>query len=392
MASLYHLLPTLLAITSLTIASSPIQKRLNTTVGITPAMGFNNYNAGLPPSAETALNAADALISLGLKAVGYEYVNIDDGWSTMSRDGEGNLVPDPEKWPDGIEAVASEIHEMGLKFGLYGDSGTETCAGYPGSQGHEEQDAKLLASWGVDYWKYDNCATPSGDSQPRYETMRDALLATDHDILYSLCQWGQDEVWTWGAEVGHSWRVGGDITNDWESAASIAASNAGIASYAGPGGFNDFDMLEVGNGALTAAEERAHFGLWAISKSPLLIGADLATIGNASVEILSNKEIVAINQDSLGLAATTFQPPGAPEPSTDSLYPYWVGELSDGYVVGLVAVDAAESLSVEFADIEAIGAGTFAWTELYTGESGTGTGVSADLEVHDMAIFKVTAA
>jgi alpha-galactosidase len=153
------------------------------------------------------------------------------------------LQPDSDKFPNGIKAVADQIHGLGLKFGLYGDSGTATCSGYPGSLGKETQDAEQLAAWGVDYWKYDNCATPSGNSTPRYQVMGDALKASGRSILYSLCNWGADSVWTWGASVGNSWRVGGDITDSFSSVASIAASNAGLAQYAAPGGFNDFDMM-----------------------------------------------------------------------------------------------------------------------------------------------------
>jgi alpha-galactosidase len=161
------------------------------------------------------MNAAKAFVSLGLKELGYIYVNLDDKWMSGSRDSSGNLEPDPAKFPQGMPALVDEIHNMGLMFGLYGDSGTTTCSGFPGSAGHESQDAALLSLWNVDFWKYDNCATPSGDSEPRYAKMRDALLAQSHKILYSLCQSGADQVWTWGAQVGNCWRVAGDITGIW---------------------------------------------------------------------------------------------------------------------------------------------------------------------------------
>ncbi|KAF4301372.1 alpha-galactosidase [Botryosphaeria dothidea] len=316
-------------------------KRLENGVGITPALGWNNYNTGLSASADSALAAANAFIQLGLKDLGYTYVNLDDGWSTMARDSDGNLVPDPNKFPNGMKNVSDQIHALGLKFGLYGDSGTATCAGFPGSQGYEEQDAKLLASWGVDYWKYDNCNTPSGDSQPRYETM--------------------------------------------------PASNAAITSYSAPGGFNDYDMLEIGNGKLTEAEERAHFGLWAICKSPLLLGTDLTKISDSSLVIVKNTDVIAINQDSLGRAASTFTPSGEAAPNNGKLHPYWSGSLSDGFVIALIGVDGAGTLSVSFADVPDLGAGTYSWTELYSGKTGKGDDVSWTFEVeHDMAIFKVT--
>lgn len=188
--------------------------------------------------------AANAFVSLGLKDVGYTYVNIDDCWSTKNRNGSGHLVPDPAKWPEGIAAVATRIHALGLKFGLYGDAGTQTCAGYPGSQGNEVRDAQTLASWGVDYWKYDNCNTPSsGNSSAWYIKMRDALADSGRPIFFSMCNWGRDDVWTWGKNVGNSWRMSSDITNQWSSVASIAASAVPMAKYAGPGGFNDLDMM-----------------------------------------------------------------------------------------------------------------------------------------------------
>lgn len=366
-----------------------LSKRLDNGVGQTPAMGFNNWNAGLPSSAATALAAANAFVSLGLKAVGYQYINIDDTWSQLSRS-NGLLVPDPTKWPNGIAAVATEIHNLGLKMGLYGDSGTETCSGYPGSEGYETTDANTLAGWGIDLWKYDNCNTPStGTSQTRYTTMRNALEASGRDIYYAMCNWGQDSVWTWGLATGNSWRVSSDVTDAWSSVVSIASANEGLAQYAGPGGFNDFDMLEVGNGGLTTNEERAHFGIWAICKSPLLIGTDLTKISSTSLAILKNADVIAINQDSLGKPATYFQPSGASAPQSGSLYQYWAGPLSDGVVIGLVASNGAATLSVNFADVPNLGSGTYSWKECYSGTTGTGSSVSATLGSHDMAIYHV---
>jgi alpha-galactosidase len=196
-------------------------------------------------TAQDALAAANAFVSLGLKDLGYTYVNIDDCWAETSRDSNGNLVPDSTKWPNGIAAVTEQIHSMGLKFGLYGCSGTQTCAGYPGSAGYETQDANTLASWGVDYWKYDNCNTPSGPSEPRYVTMRDALTSSGRAMLYSMCQWGNDDVWTWGSTVGNSWRITQDVFDNWGSINSEASFGAGIYQYGGPGGFNDWDMMVI---------------------------------------------------------------------------------------------------------------------------------------------------
>jgi alpha-galactosidase len=298
-------------------------KRLENGLGRTPALGYNNWvridqydyntfrianpysqnNGGCThATADAALKVADLMLSLGLKDAGYQYLNIDDCWHSKQRNSSGFLVPDPQKWPQGMKPVVDTIHGKGLKFGLYGDAGTMTCAGYPGSEGHEAQDAKTLASWGVDYWKHDACYLPcvtggrpqtcwDGRSSTKsyYATMRDALAGAGRPILFSMCQWGRDSVWTWGKDYGNSWRMSGDIANSWTSLANIAANAANMAQYAGPGGFNDLDMLQVGNGALNENEERAHVGLWMIAKSPILIGTDLSKLKQSSLTILKNK-------------------------------------------------------------------------------------------------------
>ncbi|RYP63035.1 hypothetical protein DL771_009450 [Monosporascus sp. 5C6A] len=371
--------------------SAAAYKRLDNGIGRTPAMGWNSWNiAGCAyANATSALSTAKAFVSLGLKDLGYTYVNIDDCWSSKSRNSSGYLVPDPIKWPQGMKAVADQIHGMGLKFGLYGCSGTMTCERYPGSQGYESQDAKTLASWGVDYWKYDNCFTPSGNSSSRFMKMRDALAGANRPILYSMCQWGNDRVWEWAMPVGNSWRMSGDIRATWASISSIAAAAGDLAKYAGPGGFNDLDMMEVGNKGLTTQEERTHMGIWAMAKSPIILGTDLTQIKSSSLEILKNKAIIAINQDPLGKAAGYFQPKGASAPVSGQLYPYWAGPLSDGVVVGLIAVNGAATMKLNFADVPGLGSGTYKWTELWTNTTGYGTGVSISLSAHDMAVYKV---
>ncbi|KAK3676807.1 hypothetical protein LTR78_003011 [Recurvomyces mirabilis] len=350
------------------------------------------------------MTAANQFKNLGLAAVGYQYVNIDDCWTQQGRNGSGYLVADPSKWPNGVAYVANQVHSMGLKFGLYGDAGKQTCGGHPGSMGYETKDAQLLSSWGVDYWKYDNCYTncngqypqtcwniPSRDVKPWYTTMGNAISTVSHPILFSLCEWGQDSVWTWGRSVGgSSWRMANDVQNNWGSVSSIAATAAGIAQYAGPGGFNDLDMLEIGNGGLSAAEERAHFGLWAIAKSPLIIGTDLSKISSSSLAVLKNADIIAVNQDSLGKAATYFKPKNAANPIGGQLYPYWAGQLSNGVVVGVVAASGALNYNVNFFDVPGLGSGSFKWKELYSGKTGSGSSVSGSLQSHDMAIYRVS--
>ncbi|KAF2742342.1 glycoside hydrolase family 27 protein [Sporormia fimetaria CBS 119925] len=380
-------------------------KRQDDGLGAKPLLGWNSWNAGQcnAATAQFALDTANKFIELGLKDIGYEYINIDDCWSTRSRNSSGFLVPDPSKWPNGIKAVADQIHNMGLKFGLYGCAGTQTCAGFPGSEGHQAQDAKLLASWGVDYWKYDNCYTPCnggrvqtcpspiGSSQTWMTLMSRELRNSGRKIYYNICNWGRDSVWTWGRGVGESWRMSVDNWNDWASVVRIASSAAVISQYSGPGGFNDLDMLQIGNGKLNAAQEKTHFGLWAMCKSPMVLGNDLRRISSATLAIAKNKDLIAINQDSLGKAATTFRPPGAPAPVNNQIYPYWAGPLSDGVVIGLVAANGAATLSVNFKDVPGLGgSGNYNWKELYSGRTGSGTSVSFSLALHDMAVVKVT--
>jgi alpha-galactosidase len=281
---------------------------LDNGLGLTPAMGFNDWNAfGCDVSEQLIKQTADFFVSSGLKAAGYQYVNIDDCWMTHSRDANGRLVPDPVKFPDGIAGTAGYVHSLGLKLGIYEDAGTATCAGYPGSLGHETVDAQTFADWGVDYLKYDNCnnagSTTTEQYIARYSAMRDALAATGRPIYYSLCEWGVNDPASWAAPVGNSWRTTGDISDNWASLASIVDQNMGLYAAAGPGHWNDPDMLEVGNGGMTDAEYRTHFGLWAMMAAPLLIGTDLRKATPATMDVLLNREVIALDQDSLGRQA-----------------------------------------------------------------------------------------
>jgi alpha-galactosidase len=282
---------------------------LDNGLALTPPMGFNNWNAfGCDVSEKLIKETADLFVSSGLKAAGYQYVNIDDCWMTHERDPHtGRLVPDPVKFPSGIDGTADYVHARGLKLGIYEDAGTATCAGYPGSLGHETIDAQTFADWGVDYLKYDNCNN-AGSTNPegyiaRYKAMGDALAATGRPIVYSICEWGVSAPWTWAPEVGNLWRTTGDITDSWSSVKSIINQNKTLHPYARPGAFNDPDMLEVGNGGMTDVEYRTHFALWAMMAAPLLIGTDLRRATPATMAILTNTELIAIDQDPLGRQA-----------------------------------------------------------------------------------------
>ncbi|MFF7365497.1 ricin-type beta-trefoil lectin domain protein [Streptomyces sp. NPDC008125] len=297
------------------VAAAPEAAALENGLARTPQMGFNNWNTtGCGAQFDEAMvkGVADAFVSTGLKAAGYTYVNLDDCWALPSRDASGNLVADPVRFPNGIKAVADYVHSKGLKFGLYSSAGTKTCAsnGFPGGLGHEQQDADLWASWGVDYLKYDNCNNTGVDARTRYKTMGDALKATGRPILYSICEWGSNQPWNWAPSLGNSWRTTGDINDSWSSMIGIAHGNQPLAQYAKPGAWNDPDMLEVGNGGMTDTEYRTHFSLWAQMAAPLLIGTDVRTANPASLTILKNTDVIAVDQDSLGKQGTVLSSSG----------------------------------------------------------------------------------
>jgi alpha-galactosidase len=351
------------------------------TVALTPPMGWNDWNAfGCAVSAELVEQSADALVTSGMKAAGYQYVNIDDCWMTHDRDPRtGRLVPDPAKFPDGIAAVARYVHSRGLKLGIYEDAGTATCAGFPGSLGHERIDADTFAEWGVDYLKYDNChhgdSTSTGQYVDRYVAMRDALRATGRPILYSLCEWGVNKPWAWARGVGHAWRTTRDIADNYGSMLAIFTANVQLAAYAKPGGWNDPDMLEIGNGGMTPTEQRTEFSLWAAMAAPLIAGTDLRTISAADLAIYSNPEVIAIDQDPLGKQAVPIASAGEPAGS----HGLWV--LSKPLAGGARAVVLFNSTDAE-ASIETtasrVGLGVaprFALRDLWTGTETTTTGV-----------------
>ncbi|SEE86978.1 alpha-galactosidase [Streptomyces sp. 3213] len=288
-----------------TPAQDPVSPALADGQALTPPMGFNNWNS---TNCRAEFNEsmvegiADLFVAKGLKAAGYQYVNLDDCWALPNRDADGKLVPDPVRFPHGIKAVADYVHSKGLKLGIYTSAGTKTCndAGFPGALGHEYSDARQFADWGVDYLKYDNCNNQGVDAKLRYTTMRDALKATGRPIVFSICEWGENKPWEWASDVGHLWRTTGDISDNWGSMLSILKQNLPLAPYAGPGHWNDPDMLEVGNGGMTDTEYRSHFSMWSIMAAPLLIGSDLRKATDATFDILDNKEVIAVDQDPLG--------------------------------------------------------------------------------------------
>src|SRR6266566_3763042 len=281
---------------------------------LTPPMGWNTWNKfACNVSDELVRGMADAMVKSGMKDAGYQYVVIDDCWQ-VSRDANGNIVVDPQRFPHGMKAVADYVHSLGLKFGIYSDAGSKTCAGRPAGLGHEYQDALMYAAWGVDYLKYDWCNTTTQDAKASYANIRHALDATGRPIVLSICEWGKAQPWLWGEEVGGNlWRTTGDIQDRWggkekwkdgsccsNGVMAILDEQVGLQSYAGPGHWNDPDMLEVGNGGMTTTEYRSHFSLWALLTAPLMAGNDIRSMSPEIAAILTNKEVIAIDQDPLG--------------------------------------------------------------------------------------------
>ena len=304
-------------------------------VALMPPMGWNSWNKFACNVSEDLIKSmADGMVASGMKDAGYQYVVIDDCWQ-VSRDADGIIVADAARFPSGIKALADYVHSKGLKFGIYSDAGEKTCAGRRGSMGHEYQDALTYAKWGVDYLKYDWCNTGKRNAEEAYSTMRDALKATGRPIVFSICEWGTAKPWLWAKDVGNLWRTTSDISDKWLGSKkwpdgtccefgmlNIVDLQVGLESFAGPGHWNDPDMLEVGNGGMTTPEYRAHFSLWCILAAPLIAGNDLRSMTPEIKEILTNKEVIAVDQDTLGREGSRVWKDGDRE--------VWSKQLRDG--------------------------------------------------------------
>lgn len=281
-------------------------------LALTPPMGWNSWNKFACNVSEDLIKSmAEAMVRSGMKDAGYQYIVIDDCWQ-VGRDKDGDIVADPQRFPSGINSLADYVHSLGLKFGIYSDAGSKTCAGRPGGLGHEYQDALKYAAWSVDYLKYDWCNTTTQDARSAYANMRSALDAAGRPIVLSICEWGTAKPWLWGKEVGgNPWRTTGDIPDRWSgkkewkpgdccSYGMVDIVDAEDALYSYPGHWNDPDMLEVGNGGMTTTEYRSHFSLWALLAAPLIAGNDLRDIKPEIHDLLTNKEVIAVDQDPLG--------------------------------------------------------------------------------------------
>jgi len=366
-------------------------------LGATPPMGWNSWNHfGCDVDADLVESTADAMAANGMQKLGYTAVNIDDCWMASQRDPHtGELVPDPKKFPQGMAAVADYLHTRGFTLGIYEDAGTRTCAGFPGSLGHERLDARTFARWGVDTLKYDNChhgdSTTTAQYIARYRAMSDALRATGRPIFLAICEWGVNRPWTWARAIGQSWRTTHDIKDSYASMLAIFQQNVRLAAFAGPGGWNDPDMLEIGNGGMTPTEQRTEFTLWAAMAAPLIAGADLRSLSPDALAVYSNAEVIAVDQDRLGKQAVPIAARGQVAGSDGR----WVlsKPLADGgrAVVLFNATDSPESISTSAAALGLHGS-SFAVRDVWSGTSFVTAGsISSHVDAHAAVMFRVAA-
>ena len=368
-------------------------------VAQTPPMGWNSWNFFADKVTDKDIrDSADQIVSTGMKDAGYIYVNIDDTWEG-ERDATGVLHTNA-KFPD-MKALADYVHSKGLKIGIYSGPGPKTCGGYEGSLGHEEQDAQMYAQWGIDYLKYDLCSfipavmmkqAPNDKAEQMrimiaaYDKMSKALKATGRPIVLSLCQYGWDAPWEWAPALGGNlWRTTGDITPQWDRIYAIASQQAGLESYAGPGHWNDPDMLEVGNGRLSLAENRTHFTLWAMLAAPLLAGNDLPNMKPEIKAILTNRDVIAIDQDALGRQGVRAYSDGEVE--------VWTRQLQGGAIaVAIVAAgDSRYSTHPFHLNLAKLGLhGPQAGKNLWTGKPITLTdNQPIEIESHDVLLVRI---
>lgn len=372
---------------------------LDNGLALVPPMGWNSWNLYACEIDEALIRRiADRVIALGLDALGYVYMNLDDCWMATERTSTGAYQANATRFPSGMKALGDHLHSKHLKYGIYTSAGTKTCQGYPGSLGYEQIDAETFAEWGVDYLKYDNCYNEGLPSVDRYTAMRDALLATNRPIFYSLCNWGEQDSWRWASSVGNSWRTTGDIGKSWESIANIFWKNYQAVPYGGKGSFADPDMLEVGVANLSLAEQQSHFALWVMVKAPLLLAMDLDTISDETLGVIRNRELIRFHQDAGTSAALCFlgceakQSPwsifATAESNGDTIAwiinwssSLWSGETFAGQDIGVVPNDNEKVTVTNLWTNKTVG--TFNFDDLKTVRVN-------DLEPHGCAVFRFT--
>ena len=378
------LLAGLLVGTSPTLLAPATSAQTSASLAPTPPMGWNSWNKfGCNVSDKLIREMADAVVSSGMQAAGYQYVNIDDCWQ-VSRDASGTIVADPARFPSGIKALADYVHGKGLKLGIYTDAGTGTCEKRPGSLNHEVQDAKTYASWGIDYVKIDWCNAEGLDPEVQYAKLRDALANSGRPIVFSICNWGVKTPWRWGPATGNLWRTTGDINDTYERMSLIGFGQNGLEKFAGPGHWNDPDMLEVGNGGMKRDEYRTHMALWVLLAAPLLAGNDLRNMSPETKELLLNSEVLAVDQDAKGVQGHRVWEEGPLE--------IWVKPLADGgHAVGLF--NRSESATKMTLDFKSIGAPASAKLRDLLDHKDLGTAqnsYSAEVPKHGVVLVKVS--
>lgn len=386
------------------LLSSPAWAQKFDGLAATPQMGWNTWNKfGCNIDEKLIRETADAMIKLGLKDAGYDYVNIDDCWQ-VGRDETGNILPDPQRFPSGIRALADYVHSKGLKLGIYSDVGATTCEGRPGSRGYEYQDARTYAAWGVDYLKLDWCNSKGLSSVGAYTTMRDALKKAGRPILLSICEWGETKPWEWAGNVGHSWRTTFDIAPCWDCEVNHESSSTlgvmrivdkqtGLRKYAGPGHWNDMDLLEVGMG-MSPDEDRSHFSLWALLASPLILGNDLRSMPESTRKIITNPDVIAVSQDKLGIQGWKALDEGGTElwakPMAGDEWAVLVLNRSAQrahYTLDWNRYSISDNLSGRALET---GETTYSWRETWTGKSGDTTKkLELDLAPHGVALLRM---
>ena len=377
-------------------------------LALTPPMGWNSWNKFSCDVDEKLIKEiADAMVSSGMRAAGYTYINIDDCWHG-DRDSLGFIHPDPKRFPSGMKALSDYIHSKGLKMGIYSDAGSQTCGGRPGSRGFEFQDAQTYAKWGVDYLKYDWCNTEGLKAEGAYKTITAGLRKAGRPIVLSICEWGNDKPWEWGPAVGHLWRTTGDIYNcfdcikdngSWHAngVMKILDMQKGLRQYAGPGHWNDPDMLEVGNG-MVVNEDRAHFAMWCMIAAPLIAGNDLRSMSKETHDILTNKEVIAINQDELGIQGFQYSMKDSIETWFKPLKggDWAVAFLNRSTSAKLIAFDwKAEQIMDDLNKLSLNAASTtYALRNVWTNKDArtTKNELKASLPAHDVLMYRLTKA
>ncbi|HYC72439.1 MAG TPA: glycoside hydrolase family 27 protein [Opitutaceae bacterium] len=394
----------LLLLAALLALAAPLAAQKFKGLAPTPPMGWNTWNTFHGEIDEWLIReTADAMIANGMRDAGYRYIVVDDCWAERARDAAGNLVPDKTRFPSGMKALGDYLHERGFKFGIYSCAGDKTCAGFPGSRGHEFQDARTFASWGVDYLKYDWCNTGTRNAREAYETMRDALHAAGRPVVFSICEWGTAKPWEWARDVGHLWRTTGDIMDcydcrqqwsmGWKVILDLQATlvpsqglNDGLEKFAGPDGWNDPDMMEVGNPGLPYAESRAHFSLWCMLAAPLIAGNDVRKMSPEIRDLLVDREALAINQDPLGRQGWRFRVEAGRE--------IWVKALADGdWAVCLFNTGTAPAeLGIDWAQMGQFLRGSYSirdvWAKQLAGD--TTRPYAARIDARDVKLLRLT--